>query len=83
MVLDFSNGVGALGKSEEDVFLRIARRREEIARRVVEIEKVLLEPKRFRLKPSGSRRRRRDKHNSVNNVRGLEGDAHGKNAPTR
>lgn len=65
----------ALGKNEEDVFLRIAHRREEIAWRVVEIEKVLLEPKRFRLKPSGSRRRRRDsRHKPVNNVRDQKRD---------
>lgn len=69
----------ALGKDEEDVFLRIAHRREEIAKRVVEIEKVLLEPKRF--KPWGyetSQSRRRE-HKPEKTVLGGE-NKHGADA---
>lgn len=41
--------LAALDKEEEDVFLRIAARREHIARRLVEIERLLLPKDKFRV----------------------------------
>jgi hypothetical protein len=69
----------ALGKSEEDVFLRIAHRREEIAKRVVEIERVLLSPKKFKPFSYGSKSRcfrpeQHDTYKPVNNVRDEGGE---------
>jgi hypothetical protein len=56
----------ALSANEEDVFLRIAARRDQIARRLVEIDRVLLPKKRFRLEHSTgtSRSRARDRNKS-------------------
>ena len=47
----------ALSKKEEGIFRRILGRREQIVKEIVEIQDRLLPKKKFRLKPSRSRRR--------------------------
>ncbi len=51
----------ALSVKEEEIFRRIAARREIIAQEIVSIQDRLLPEKRFRLKPEPSRSRARDK----------------------
>ena len=55
--------LAALSKEEHDIFLRIAHRREAIARRIVEIEGLLLPKDKFRVESDSSWSCRHDKNN--------------------
>lgn len=52
----------ALSAKEEEIFRRIAARREAIAKEILDIQDKLLPMRKFRLKPSRSRRRGTVKH---------------------
>lgn len=55
--------LAALSKEEHDIFLRIAFRREKIAKRLVEIENLLLPKEKFKVDGVSSRSCRHDKTN--------------------
>ncbi|MDH5267386.1 MAG: hypothetical protein OEW62_06865 [Candidatus Bathyarchaeota archaeon] len=64
----------ALNPKEEAVMRRVLARREAIAQRIAELLDLVLPKEKFRLVPKRSGSRRRDKHNSVKNVRKDEED---------
>lgn len=75
-LMDAQRPLKALNPAEERVFRRIATRREKIAQELAAIQDELLKDvKPFRLKPTDSWSRRRDKvHTPVNNVRETKGE---------